>query len=89
MTTETAQITKFDADDFAANRDKYRRFKTARIASHIFTHNGEDDLEQGEYVGIKYQFTAHNALHRRSEPVYRINGGDRLLYANVLGDFCL
>jgi len=80
---------KFDTKDYAANPGKYRLFQTARIASNVFTHNADNDLREGEYVGIKYFCDAYNKLYRRTEPVYHIIGKDCDLYANALADFCL
>lgn len=82
-------IDQYDAKDFAANPGKYRLFQTARIAKHVFTHNGEHDLPEGEHVGIVFRCEAFNPMFRRMEPVYTIKGKDRDLYANALGDFVL
>jgi len=79
----------YDAKDFEANPGKYRLFKTAIIAKHILTCNGEHDLPQGEHVGIEFTYEAFNPLYRRMEPVYCIKGTDRYLYANALSDFVL
>lgn len=80
---------KFDLKDFQANPGKYELFKTAQIAAHIFTNNGEQDLAAGQYVGIKYRCSAFNRMYRRTEPVYTIIGADRDLYANALMNFVL
>lgn len=82
-------IDQYDAKDFAANPGKYRLFQTARIAKHVFTQNGDQDLKKGEHVAIEFRCEAFNALYRRTEPVYTIKGKDRDLYANALGDFVL
>jgi hypothetical protein len=84
-------MTRFDHKDFAANPAKYRLFRTARIASHIFTENGEHDLAEGTIVGITYRFDAYNAMYRRTEPVYTLTGMSphRDLYANALSNFVL
>lgn len=80
---------KFDYTDYTANPGKYRLFKTARIATHLFTNNGEHDLHEGTFVGITYHCTARNQLYRRDEPLYRLSGSNRIVYANVLCDFVL
>ncbi len=79
----------YDPKDFAQNPGKYRLFKTAVIAKHILTCNGEHDLPQGQHVAIAYRFDALNPLYRRREPVYTIVGTGRDLYANCLADFVL
>jgi hypothetical protein len=79
----------YDPKDFAANPLKYQLFKTATIAKHVHTNNGEHDLPQGAIVGIAYRFNALNPLYRRREPIYTIVGTDRDLYANCLADFVL
>lgn len=79
----------YDPKDFAANPRKYELFKTAIIARDIITHNGDDDIKAGTCVGIEYFCTAPNKLFRRNEPVYRIAGTERHLYANCLADFVL
>lgn len=85
-------IRNFDANDFAANPGKYTLFATARVAQTVFTENGADDLEAGQYVAVRYFRTAWNAMRRREEPVYSIITGGKvwgMMYANNLTDFCL
>ena len=78
----------YNPKDFAANPGKYRLFKTAAIARHVFTENGAQDIPEGQIVKIEFRCIARNRLFRRDEPVYTVN--DSLdLYANVLKDFCL
>lgn len=79
----------YDAKDFAENPGKYRLFKTAVIAKHVFTENGEHDLREGQHVGIKFRCVNKNPLYRRYEPIYTIIGTDSDLYANCLKDFVL
>jgi hypothetical protein len=89
-------MNKYDPKDFAANPGKYRLFKTATIAKHIFTCDGDDDLSEGLHVGIEYRCEAFNKLFGRFEPVYTIINtehgkvsGQRDLYANTLMNFVL
>lgn len=82
-------MSRFRHADYLAHPAKYRLFKTATIAAHILTQNGEHDLPQGEIVAIEYRCDAFNPLYRRTEPVYSIKGTGRDLYANALADFCL
>ncbi len=79
----------FDHTDFIRAPIKYRLFKTAKVRNHVHTHNGESDLEAGQYVGLEYAGTVRNQLYRREEPIYRIKGTDHTLYATNLCDFCL
>ena len=79
----------YDPRDFATNPRKYELFKTATIARDIITHNGDDDIKAGTHVGIEYFRTAPNPLFRREEPVYRLAGTQRHLYANCFADFVL
>lgn len=82
-------MSSYSPQDFAKHPAKYRLFQTATIAKNIFTHNGENDLREGEIVGIEYFTTARNTLFKRDEPVYIIKGKDHTLYANCLKDFIL
>lgn len=79
----------FDHRDYAQNPLKYRLFRTATVRAHIFTHNGQDDLREGEIVAIEYAGDARNQMYRREEPVYRVKGTEHALYANALSDFTL
>lgn len=80
---------KYDPKDYAQNPGKYRLFQTAQIAAHVFNHNGEQDLPEGQFVGIKFRCEAYQPMYRRMEPVYTIVGTDRDLYANALMNFVL
>lgn len=80
---------RFNHADYVKNTGKYNLYKTAVVASHIFTENGIDDLKEGQIVGIEYVGEARNQLYRRNEPLYRIKGTSHTLYANALGDFVL
>lgn len=85
-------IRPYDHADFSANPGKYQLFKTARIASHVFTENGHADMPAGECVGVQYLLTAYNALRRRNEPVYAVKCGDTIrgsFYGSTLADFVL
>ena len=82
-------VSRYDPKDYAANPGKYRLFRTARVATNMFTHDGVNDLRVGEHVAIEYRLSALNKLYRREEPVYTIVGKDCDLYANALCDFCL
>lgn len=79
----------FDQNDYKANPNKYRMFSSAVIAKNIVTHNGEQDMEEGQIVGIEFLCEARNQLFRRDEPVYKIKGTDINLYANCLRDFVI
>lgn len=68
-------------------------YRTAVIARDIFTHNGEDDLQAGTIVGVRYRCTAWNAMYRRGEDVYTVTlQGGRVygdMYENCLREFVL
>jgi len=80
---------KYDQKDFELNPKKYELFKTAVVATNIFTHDGWDDLRQGEIVAIRYAGEYNNPLYRRKEPMYQINDKKQFLYANYLSNFVL
>lgn len=86
-------MSKYDAKDFAQNPGKYALFCTAEVAAHIATENAENDLREGEIVGIKYFAIARNHLYRRDEPVYAVTRQDGTfyghVYANSLRNFVL
>jgi hypothetical protein len=82
------KIDKFDYNDFEANPKKYTMFKTARIANSVFTVNGNNDLEAGRVVGIKYIGSKFNDLYRRIVPIYQCDTG-HILDGYALGDFVL
>jgi hypothetical protein len=79
----------YEHQDFEANPKKYELFKTAILQCHLFTNNGEQDIEAGTVVAIEYRCTARNQLLRRSEPVYTIKGYGVDIYANNLASFVL
>lgn len=82
----------YDPKDYAANPSKYQLFKTARVASHVFTENGESDLAHGQYVAVQFFRSAWNQLRRREEPVFSVTANGKvwgMLYASALSDFCL
>lgn len=82
----------FDHTDFVQNPKKYELFKTAEIAKNVFTNNGENDLPEGEIVGIQYFTTARNQIYRRMEPVYSVTVNGKFwgqVYANTLRNFVL
>lgn len=82
----------YNHNDFVVNPGKYELFRTARIASHVFTENGYADMREGDFVGVRYLLTAYNALRRRNEPVYAVKHGDAIrgsFYASTLADFVL
>ena len=83
---------KFDHSDFVANPNKYRLYTTAKLSSHVFTHNGEHDLEPGQYVAIKHMRNAWNGLRHREEPVYSITSKGKVwgvMFASCLSEFVL
>jgi hypothetical protein len=82
----------FDHNDFEANPKKYELFKIARVASPVFTENGEDDLESGQHVTISHIRNAYNGLRRRVEPVYSVTTGGKVwgvMFASNLSGFVL
>lgn len=68
-------------------------YKTAVVAKHVYTHNGENDLCKGTIVGVKYRFDAVNKLYNRTEAVFTVTlQGGKIwgdVYASVLDDFVL
>ena len=83
---------KFDHSDFLANPKKYELFQIARVASHVFTDNGTDDLEEGRYVSVQFMRTAYNGLRHRVEPVYSITADGKVwgvMFASGLASFVL
>lgn len=85
-------MNKFDQKDFTNNPLKYELFKTARIASHIFTHNGEHDLVEGTPVAIQYLRTDFNSVYRQDMPIYYVSTSNHFhgcMYATTLADFVL
>ena len=86
----------YSQKDYSENPKKYQLFKSARIARQIITENGEDDLNAGEFVSIKYRCEAFNRMYGRYEPVYTITNTERGIptesrdvYANNLTNFVL
>lgn len=82
----------YDYNDFVVNPGKYELFRTARIASHVFTENGYADMQAGDFVGVRYLLTAYNPSRRRNEPVYAVKHGGTIrgsFYASTLADFVL
>lgn len=82
-------MSRFDHKDFAANPGKYALFSTAKIAAHIFTNNGENDIAADTVVGIDYQGIGFNRMYQRNEPIYRLIGLGCDVYAHNLKDFVL
>ena len=80
---------KYDASEFRKNPSRFSLFTSARIACHIFTHNGEHDLEEGTQVSIEYVGTERNRLYRRDEPSYRIKGTQQIVSGSLLADFSI
>lgn len=82
----------FDHSDYTRNPGKYELFRTARINTHVFTENGVDDLQEGQYVAVQFLRHAWNAMRRRQEPVYSVTIGGKVwgyMFANALGNFVL
>ena len=82
----------FSHSDFEANPKKYELFKTARVASHVFTENGSDDLAKGQFVAVRHIRNAYNGLRHRMEPVYTITASGKVwgvMFASNLSDFVL
>lgn len=89
-------MSPFNHSDFLANPRKYELYSSACVSANVFTHDGDQDLQQGEPVGVKYLRTAYNGMRRRYEPIYTVTvskQGQRetwgCLFANALGDFVL
>ena len=80
-------MNRFNHRDFTNDPEKYRTFKSAKIATNVFTHNGEHDLAEGTLVAIKYMDTVWNQMLRRNEPVYTLIDHPHQLYASALCDF--
>lgn len=83
---------RYDHRDFLASPGKYRLFTSARMATHLVTHNGEGDIEQDAAVSVAYRRDALCPLRRRVEPVYGVQGeGGQYaeLFASSLKDFIL
>jgi len=82
----------YDHSDFTRNGGKFALYRTARVARHVHTENGADDLVPGEFVGVEFFRVARNQLYRRDEPVYTVTKNGRvwgMVYANALSDFVL
>ena len=79
----------YEHQDFEENPKKYELFKTAIVRGHLFTNDGEQDIEAGTVVAIKYRCTARNRMLKRSEPVYTLKDYDIDVYANNLASFVL
>jgi len=83
---------RFDYADYYRNAEKYKNYRTALVASHVFTENGTSDLRQGECVGIAYARTEFNGLYNRFEPVYAVTANGNQwgeMFASTLADFVL
>ena len=79
----------YEQQDFEASPKKYEGFKTAIVRGHLFTNDGEGDIEAGTVVAIAYRCTARNQMLRRSEPVYTLKDYGMDIYASNLADFVL
>jgi hypothetical protein len=82
----------FEYSDYIKNPGKYELFKTAKVNTHVFTENGETDLEKGQYVAVQFLRHAYNAMRRRQEPVYSVTTGGKVwgyMFANALSEFVL
>ena len=84
----------YSAKDYFENPGKYKLFRSARIARHVFTENGAADLAAGEFVSIKYRCEALNKMYGRYEPIYTITRTERGpenrdVYAHTLTNFVL
>lgn len=67
-------------------------FTTAQVSKHVFTHNGENDLREGDIVAVSYIGHKRNQLFRRDEAVYAITANGQFwghLYANALDRFVI
>ena len=82
----------FDYADYVKHASKYEHYKTARVAAHVFTNDGIDDLEKGQFVAVRFMHTAYNGLRHRVEPVYGITANGKtwgVMFASSLADFVL
>jgi hypothetical protein len=77
----------YDQTDFERNPDKYRLFKTARIAEAPLA---EDDYHVGRMVSIEYLDRRTDAVVAGSPvmPVYAVDG-KFYLFARALADLAL
>ena len=73
----------FDHADFLAHPKKYEMYKTAKIATHVFTNDGRHDLPAGEIVGVQYRTTAYCSTRRRYEPVYTVTLQDNSVWGDM------
>lgn len=78
----------YSHQDFMQSPKKYELFRTAVVAKSIITHNGENDLNEGQTVSVEFRGIVRNQLFKRNEPIYLLNTG-HCVYANVLRNFCL
>ncbi len=78
---------RYDQTDFERNPDKYRLFKTARIAEALLAVDG---YHVGRMVSIEYLDTRTNAAVAGHPvmPVYAVDG-KFYLFARALADFTL
>lgn len=58
--------------DFQDNPNKYKSFRTAQVNGGVLTHNGENDIEDGTIVGVRFLEMKHNPVYQREEPLYTI-----------------
>jgi len=67
------------------------QYRTAIVAQHVFTLNGEKDLRRGQVVGVRYLRHDFHKLLRRDVAVYMVStatGGEwGELYAPALSRF--
>ena len=96
MPVDPSHVDRFDHADYATNPDKYRLFRTARIAGTVFRHSDDaynrNDIPAGEYVRVTFKGERMHKLYRRVVPVFtvtRAKGETVELSGECLGSFCL
>ncbi len=74
-------------------RAKAPKYKTAMVCDHVFTQNGERDLEAGEYVAVRFTRERIHPWTKEIEPMFSITriGGVEWgeIGAKSLDSFCL
>lgn len=78
-------IRHYSQSDFDQNPNKYKLFKTARIAVDV------GDLTIGQDVAIRYLDARIDRSQPRDPltPIYEVVGLKHYVFARALGDFCL
>ncbi len=74
-------------------RAKAASYKTARVCDHVLTHNGEHDLEAGEYVAVTFTRERVHPWTKEIEPMFSITRIGGKVWGEIgaasLDSFCL